>query len=567
MTIGGSLTFNNAAKRCKTMTPDVAVIYLILFGGHLLLLRRFVVPDLNLFGKRLLIVLYALHFGFIALHYAARGWGSFWSWYFDFRFGEYNPTATYAATLYALITLGSVVIALWGAPRRWWHRLYWLGVGTFFGYLGLDEYFQLHEEADNWTLIYGLAAAGLVLVSAAVYGYGLKRRDMRVFAMMIGGLGVAAAGGVGLETLAHRDCFGYVYNLCNRLPLIEETLENVGILTALLGVLLYATKHVSPAHWSGSRRLILSGGLISALVLIIAPWIVPNLEARLLAQPVEIEYLDGSLSVIGYQVSGTVLRPGDSLDLNLYWRTNGELYSRYGLSTHLVSRADGKSFARVDRIVEDPRFDQTAPGTVYRTRMNLTLPPDIPAPASYWLTLTVWQDRRPQFIMQPVSQTDRQLLTEDMAALLSLPVIADQDATSPLDHPLRYDFAGDFALVGHSIALENRQLNLAFGWETQASITQDFIQFLHIFDEDGNWVFGHDQPPLTDQFPTSDWPAGLSTRADWQLDLPRDLPPGDYHLRTGLYDALTRDRLPVTGSDGQPLQDYIIDLGTITLAG
>lgn len=543
------------------MTFDVAFAYLLLFGAHILFLRRFVLKDLSSGSKALLIVLYTLHALLIGLFYASRQWGHIWSWYFDYRFGEYNPSAAYAAAVFMLVALAGMAVAWRGASLRLWQRLYWLGTGLFFGYLGLDEYFVLHEGTKNWTLMYAAVAGLLALSSAAYYWFG-GRREQRVFLMIVGGLGVAAAGGAGLELLAARDCFGYLGQTCNRLPLIEEALENVGILTTLLGVLLYAEGHVAPPRWPRVYRVVLAGGFCSALVFLGGSWIVPDLEAQWFAQPVSIEYFDNRLSILAYRVDQQVLHPGGTLDLSVYWRVNDEVFNVYGLSAHLISRVDGQSFASEDRLVDEPKFAQAVHGVVHRTNMTLKLPPDIPAQASYWLTLTTWEDRRPEFVMQPIGFTDRSLVTPDMAVLQSISVI-DPAPDITVEHPARFDFGPDVALTGYTAQVQDRHLMLQFAWENRAPMTQRRVQFLHLFDADGAYVLGFDQPPFAGDFPTTDWPPDLRARAEWQIDLPPDLSPGEYYLRTGLYDMDTHERVPVTDSEGIPLQDFIIELGTI----
>lgn len=546
------------------MTPDVFFALLILFGGHWLLLRRFVLPDLSPSGKGLLIVLYVIHLVLIGLFYASRDWGYFWAWYLDYRYSENNPSASYAAALYAMIALGAFIIAMWGASLSWPQRLFWLGTGGLFGFLGLDEYFALHEGVTNWTLYYAIVAALLTLTSAAVLRH--QRSGWRVFFMLVGGLGAAGIGGIGLELLALYNCFGYLAQTCNRLPLIEEALENVGILTALLGVLLYISQHVRVDFRVRAQAVVVAGGAVSAALLVAVPWVVPTLEARYLAKPVTIDYLDGRMSVIGFRTSQDVLHPGDSLTLQIFWRTSELVSGEYGFSSHLVSRATGESFARADRILLDPQPQQSAWGNIYRADLWFTLPENIPAQTSYWLTLTAWQDQRPRFIMEPVSHTDRQLITQDMAVLQPLPVI-DREASMQIEHPLRYDFQGELSLLGYSARLDEDQLLLQFVWENRAPIDQPLIQFLHVFDSSGDFVFSADRPPLTDNFPTLDWPAGLRARADWQVSLPDDLPPGEYTLRTGLYESTTLNRWMAHDRTGAPVQDGIIDLGTVRLDG
>ncbi len=206
---------------------------------------------------------------------------------------------------------------------------------------------------------------------------------------------------------------------------------------------------------------------------------------------------------------------------------------------------------------------------IYHRDMSLQLDDDAPTPGLYWLGVSVWKDpnrsngiETPDFTLQTIADSDRYEVSPVMAVLGDIPVI-DPAAELTTDQETRYDFDDGLSLTGYSLHLEADQLALQFAWEARSSTDQDYTQFIHLFDAEGNFVFGYDQPPFEDRFPTSIWPAGLRARDDWQVALPEDLPPGSYLVRTGLYNSATQLRLTVHDAAGQAVTDNSISLGMV----
>jgi hypothetical protein len=69
--------------------------------------------------------------------------------------------------------------------------------------------------------------------------------------------------------------------------------------------------------------------------------------------------------------------------------------------------------------------------------------------------------------------------------------------------------------------------------------------FVHLRQPGGETVAQSDHRPLENLYPTSIWPVGEVIRESSQLNLPADLPPGEYELWVGLYRLETGQRLPV----------------------
>lgn len=88
------------------------------------------------------------------------------------------------------------------------------------------------------------------------------------------------------------------------------------------------------------------------------------------------------------------------------------------------------------------------------------------------------------------------------------------------------------------------QINLY--WRALAPTDVDYTLFVHVYDAAGARVAQRDLPLRYEDYPTSRWQPGelVIDRADMPLPA---LPPGEYSLQIGLYDAATGQPLPAEG--------------------
>ncbi|MCW5852725.1 MAG: glycosyltransferase family 39 protein [Anaerolineae bacterium] len=100
-------------------------------------------------------------------------------------------------------------------------------------------------------------------------------------------------------------------------------------------------------------------------------------------------------------------------------------------------------------------------------------------------------------------------------------------------------------------------------WQADAALPADYTVFVHLLGNQFNsasggpvWA-GHDSPPANGLYPTSWWTSGVGLRDRHPLELPADLPPGDYQLEIGMYDV-RGERLPTAGAQADPAQRRIL---------
>jgi hypothetical protein len=118
----------------------------------------------------------------------------------------------------------------------------------------------------------------------------------------------------------------------------------------------------------------------------------------------------------------------------------------------------------------------------------------------------------------------------------------------PMAHETSARFGEHIHLHGYEIdstALRSTgALSLTLQWQTDAPLSEDYMLFAHLLDDDGQRVAQTDAPPGGDM-PTSAWEPRRSVTWVHPLLVPPDLPPGDYWLALGLYHPSTLERLPL----------------------
>ncbi|MEA3395962.1 MAG: hypothetical protein U9R05_00685, partial [Chloroflexota bacterium] len=105
-------------------------------------------------------------------------------------------------------------------------------------------------------------------------------------------------------------------------------------------------------------------------------------------------------------------------------------------------------------------------------------------------------------------------------------------------------------------------LQLSLYWRAEAAPALNYTVFIHVYDETGNLITQQDMMPAEGTAPTSRWEPGQFVEDFHIIQLPEDLPPGEYHILVGMYDFQTGARLPITTPEGEELPDAIIELGT-----
>ena len=138
-------------------------------------------------------------------------------------------------------------------------------------------------------------------------------------------------------------------------------------------------------------------------------------------------------------------------------------------------------------------------------------------------------------------------------------------------YPMQHENTGQLGpvhLLGHDLETRQQQpgarVPLHLYWQADAPTDGPYVVFNHLLDDAGQIVAQSDGPPLPDPLlrrSTADWddPGETLFSREFHLDLPADLPPGDYELHTGFYRSEDGTRLLAPdGSDSLLVTTLVI---------
>lgn len=267
--------------------------------------------------------------------------------------------------------------------------------------------------------------------------------------------------------------------------------------------------------------------------------------------------LTSALALLGSEIGGSSVQPGQTLPLTLRWLATATPADDYRV---LLSMTDGNG--QVHRLYEGAPVQGEYPmqawraGELVNDRYNLVVPAGVaPGEASLYLSLVPPSipagaplDSAPSTILLGKLQvTSRTHITEP-ASPPQYPVGARVGEFARL---VGYDLSGDTAVAGGS-------LKITLQWQSAGPADANYKVFVHLLDGQEHVRSQQDNQPDRDRAPTSGWVAGEYISDVYQLDLPAGLPAGRYQLEVGMYDPQTGARQSIATASGEPIGDRLL---------
>ena len=275
--------------------------------------------------------------------------------------------------------------------------------------------------------------------------------------------------------------------------------------------------------------------------------------------------VDGTpIRLIGGRIEAEEARPGDRVDVSLYWLTTEHVSTDYVAHVRLLGR-DGARIGGTDGYPGSGTFppDLWEPGVIYRDRY--TLPVDGAAQTPVLMGLEAGlrvQGEPPLPLTLPSGEPWPGTLLLDVVPLRPL-----HPPSTAVSHPVEARLGQAITLVGADLSATRLEaggtLTVTLVWQGEEAVTANYTVFVHLLDQQGQLVAQADAPPLGGAYPTAYWMAGDVVRDPHRLDLPADLPTTTLLLQVGLYDPTTDARLDATDADGNPFAENAIPVATL----
>jgi hypothetical protein len=283
-----------------------------------------------------------------------------------------------------------------------------------------------------------------------------------------------------------------------------------------------------------------------------------------LSQP-EVTYAAGvtigdDIRLLGFDAPMLEAYPGQDIELELLWQAL-VASPEAGLVVVQLHDDTGRMLMESVSVPAEGRapFAQLGDGQVIRDRQRVTLPGQLEAGV---YDLEVGR-RRPDTGWLPVRRKPF-----DLGARYPLATVRVLGRTVELNSPtvqtpVDARFGDHLRLLGYNLESGANQLALSVLWQVLSPTEARTKMFVHLVGPDGGGDI-RAQADVYPRLPTTSWLPGEYLSEEVTLDLPRDLPVGEYALLIGWYDEYTGDRLPVLDAADRPLGESLL-LGQLEL--
>ncbi|MFN8453624.1 MAG: glycosyltransferase family 39 protein [Anaerolineae bacterium] len=242
-------------------------------------------------------------------------------------------------------------------------------------------------------------------------------------------------------------------------------------------------------------------------------------------------------------LSQTTAEPGDRLRLTLWWQAGQFNLDDISIAFDLVD-STGHDFRVGSSLTPSRNFNlpRWQPGDVVRGQYWLNLPPEVASgPATLQVRLVNIHafpyDKLFPFEKLDIRPTER---------IFTPP--------ASVDIPLQADFSGYTTLLGADCRPSGCQVSpgqavtLTLYWRAETRFETNYTIFTHVLNSTEEVVVNADHTPPK---PTQGWVPGEIVSDSVTLTLPADLPPGNYPIEIGLYNAAQPNflRLPLTSGE------------------
>jgi 4-amino-4-deoxy-L-arabinose transferase-like glycosyltransferase len=252
--------------------------------------------------------------------------------------------------------------------------------------------------------------------------------------------------------------------------------------------------------------------------------------------------------LLGYDLPGEKVEPGEEIPLTLYWEALEDVGSDYLLSLQLRD-GEGKVWGEEVGRPVDGRYPtlEWEKGEVIRDWHKMGVEAGA-SEGAYTLFLKVMERGR--------------VIGETALATIRVEGRPYQFAIPPIQYPLQARVGEDIEFLGYDLSSREVKaggvLDLTLYWQALGGMERSYTVFVHLLDERSQIWGQKDTIPGGGSMPTTGWVEGEVITDRYEVMVMPGAPAGHYLLECGLYWAETGERLPVFDMEGESLGDRLL---------
>ncbi len=266
-----------------------------------------------------------------------------------------------------------------------------------------------------------------------------------------------------------------------------------------------------------------------------------------------------SLKLLGYDTHPpSLLKPGDSMDITLYWQSLQPMERDYSLFVHLLDENDIEVQDKGPAYPGRGNLPTTTllPGQTWAETWVVPIRPAAYAPSTLTWEIGVYEAATAQRL--PAIDAAGRVLGDN----IRFGSVTLSRAGGSLPNPIAYNFDDQIELVGFDldrrVVRPGETLTLTLFWRARSAPVRDYTVFAHVLQPPQTLWAGFDKQPVP---PTSLWKPGQVVSDAYSLTLKPETPPAVYAIEVGVYfftDASNLERLKLLTRDGRLQQDFVL---------
>ena len=246
------------------------------------------------------------------------------------------------------------------------------------------------------------------------------------------------------------------------------------------------------------------------------------------------------------------IESGEPLFVTLYWSTAAPVLTEYYGSVQLIDH-NGNKITQTDHKLGGASFPYHTSSSwntdkIVRDQYLIFTPKELETPIALDMLIVVYDKHTGDRLGETV--VDRVAITNEQTLNLSASVTKVGARLGPA------------SLHGYDYEIYDDTLSLTLYWNTIESSLVDGVIFIHIYDENNNFIRAHDSPPCQGEYPMGLWQPGEGIIDTHQIPM-HGLLESRYNIRIGIYDPATGNRMTVVDNNGNNVPDnslYLLDI-------